>query len=1106
MYTCSKCLFTVSDAAAAPPPNCPQCGNPIAAQDDGFGMPAADMGSNKTLFGMPPMNPGAGGPPPPPPMGARGGGPPPPPLNAGGLDLPAPARAAGGRAMDLDLPAPAGGADPMSLDLLAPVDAADPMSLDLPAPAGPGSSSPADLDLPAPAPAPQYQDDAFGMPAAFDLPAPAQFSGGPAVGPALDDLDLPAPAEDLPTPADMLPTPAADLTPSGVEGLQLDLESFGGPAPARNPIPGMGAPDPMQDTAQPEPPRAAPPAQQVDTDGSTPLPGALPQQPKGRAAAAAADPSAPRVLRPEDVINHRASPAPKQIKRITPKTLAIGGGILVLLFGGLGGAFMLGVFDEEKPEVVRGQGTTPQTKNAPSGPATERIPAILARFDEDTPQSYQQALSLMESQGDNLAQAEAGLLLHYRYGPDPVLLGKARALLSGYEGEEGIFVTRVYGLLDLASGNRDAALAKLGGDDPRATLYRAWAALDAKDYPKALKEAESVVAARPESVAAQLVRDIARSKIEADGIAILREGAAKHADHPQYVKQLAEALLAEGLLAEAEQTASFFERSSMPIPAFRAQTLRLRAHIADEQGNANEALRLLKQALETDSGSLITNVERIRVLVKMKDLASARSESDILLRDNPKLMEAGLLAAEVAVALGEGDLALERLAALGPEAAALPAVKLAEGRVYAMKGKIPEARASFAKVRELDALDSEATADEALLLGRFGQFDDALTLVDTQMEALSGQDGHNAAANHARLLRAKAQVIQKRDGASPLVKETLERAIEIYPGDNEARLALAEHHLSIGNRELAEGTFMKLAERTGTYPGLTGPLGRIYLRRGDLDKLEKLIGARLSDESASDEILLTGSMLSLSQGKHEEALKLADLVLARSAASWEGHLSRGRVLFSRGEYDAALIEMEQARPSEPNATVELWLGRTLEMVGDEKSATKHFAMSVQLEPGDPEAGAYYARRLAYSGQARKAIEILEPLLRNTDEFPFAFAVLGRAYYDSGNRARALEFLRKARRLDGNNFEAAYWEGRIEGDANHHAAAATALAQAVKVAPDKGRDSQDALRRLGRAYVALGKGSAAKDAFMRYLEMAPSDAPGRKEAERILRDL
>jgi tetratricopeptide (TPR) repeat protein len=982
-----------------------------------------------------------------------------------------------------------------------------PPGLDLPAPAGPASSKPGDLDLPAP-----RADDDFGTPAAFDLPAPARGGGGGAgMGQALDDLDLPAPAEDLPAPADILPAPAADLAPSGFEGLQLDLDKVGGEAPTPNPIPGMELDAAsIPNTSVPDVGTGAESnANLVDAHDKTPLPGALPDSPDetGSAplqASGASPLGASRQLNSDDVINHRASPAPKQIRTITPKRLLIGGGVILLLVGGVGGAYSMGLFESENPVVERGQGTT-KPEAAPSGPATERIAAVLGRFDEDTPQGYQQALSLMESQGDNVAQAEAGLLLHYRYGPDPVLLGKARALLSGYDAETATHVTRVFGLLDLSEGKRDDAMAKLAGDDPRAALYRSWSALKEGKYPEALKDADKVLAARPESAAGALVRAIARSKVEEGGIAILREAVAKHPDHPMYVMHLTEALLELGLVAEAAKAASFFESSAMPIPAFRASTLRLRAKVAETQGRSNEALNLLKQATEIDGNSLLTKVERIRVLIAMRDLGAARSESDIMLRDNPKLLEVQILSAEVAVALGEGDLALERIQSLGPQAAEIPQAKLAEARVYAMKADVEKAKEAFAKVRELDPLDGEATADEASSLARLGMLDEAHAVVDAQMQALSGQDGNRAARSHAMLLRSKAELLDK-SGKRELVRETLERAIEIDPGDNDSRLALARHHLMLGNRELAEQTFMALAERTGTYPGLTGPLGRIYLRRGDLEKLEALIGDRLSDESASDEVMLTGSMLRLEQGKAEEAMALVDQVLARNGANWEGHLARGRILFAQGEFDAALIELEQARPSEPDAVVELWLGRTKESLGDLKGATRNFKTATELEPGMVEARAYYARRLAYFGQAREAIATLEPVIQQSQEFPFAYAVMGRSYYDAGNRKRALDFLRKARRLDPKSFEAAYWEGRIEGDANHHSAAANALAKAVKVAPDSGSDAQDALRRLGRAYVALGKKSAARDAFQRYLEIAPPKASGRAEAQRLLRDL
>jgi tetratricopeptide (TPR) repeat protein len=186
--------------------------------------------------------------------------------------------------------------------------------------------------------------------------------------------------------------------------------------------------------------------------------------------------------------------------------------------------------------------------------------------------------------------------------------------------------------------------------------------------------------------------------------------------------------------------------------------------------------------------------------------------------------------------------------------------------------------------------------------------------------------------------------------------------------------------------------------------------------------------------------------------------------------------------------------------------VEFWLGRALEATGDERKATARFQRAVEIEPGHVLAAAHLGRRLAFGGQSREAIKMLEPLVAETEEFPFAFAVLGRAHYDAGNRAKALVFLRKARRLDPSSFEAAYWEGRIEGDANNHQAATRALAAAVEVAPDEGTQTQDAWRRLGRAYAALGRNDAARSAFRKYLEIAPPDAAGRAEAQRKLRDL
>ncbi len=1084
MYTCPQCSLQIDDGFAPLPPNCPQCGTATgkSAGKPGLGAPPPppmNLGGGKksrpaakTIFGMPP----AGGPP---------SAPPPPPGGAGGIDLPAPAGPS--VTPDLDLPAPAGFDMPAaSLD----------DGLDLPAPAASGDDG-LSLDLPTPATRHGHES--------FDLPTPAGTDFGdidlPAPPGGLDDLDLPAPAEDLPAPAENLPTPAADLAPAGFEGLQLDIDRVGGVAPKPEPRPGFdgGYASSAENSPEPEP--------EPELEPEPAVAEAIPEAaaaaaPKAAATDLAAAPG--RQLSGDEVINHRASPAPKRLPLFTPKRLAIIGGSLLLVVGGIGGAYALGLFDgETEPVVERGAGTQP--KLAPGGPAVERGAAVLARFDEDTPQSYQQALAMLESQGERVGQAEAALLLHARYGPDPVLVGKARELLGGYESDTNSYATRVFGLLAFADGQYDAALQKLDAKDPRAKLYRAWVLQAQGKHAEAIAAADEVLAARPDSVGATLVRARARAATEDAGLEILSEAYEAHANHPRFIFAYAQALLEAGQLSRAAEIAAAFESAPIPVPAFQSSTLILRAHIAAAQGNTAAALRYLEQAKELNPRDLTATLARIRILLDQGDNASARSEADIIGRDNPGVLEPALLNAEVAIALGEGDLALERLAALPAGAEEMPRVHRLRGRVHAMRLKVDEARAEFTKARELDPLDTEATSLEAKLLARANQAELGLEVVETHLSALPEANTSATRAAKAQLLLARAGM-HSSTGQAQLAKADLEAAIEVDPRANEARLALANAQLALGERTAAEKTFLALAERTGNYPGLTGPLGRIYLRRGELERLEALIGEHLADERASDEVTLTGAMLRLGQGKPDEAMKLVDRVLVRNPNSWEGHLARGRVLFARGEYEAALIEFEQSRPSDPNSDVEFWLGRALEETGQERKALGRFQRAVELEPGNVLAAAYLGRRLAFGGQSREAISMLEPLVGETEEFPFAFAVLGRAYYDIGNRKKALEFLRKARRLDPKSFEASYWEGRIEGDANNHAAASRALASAVEVAPDQGPQTQDAWRRLGRAYQAMGRKPQARQAYERYLQMAPPDASGRAEAQRNLRDL
>jgi tetratricopeptide (TPR) repeat protein len=1031
--------------------------------------------SNPTIFGMPPVNfdesmlgdvsdssahmerSEIDAPPPPPrrPSAVEQA----PVHTPGEVDLPAGVDLE----LDDDLPAPAGG-PPMApdVDLPAPVD------LDLPAPAELDLPAPADLDLPAPAdldlPAPVDLD--LPAPADLDLPAPADNLLAP-----VDDL--PAPAEILPTPAENLPTPAEILpTPVDEEGGDLELDL-----------------DIDEDAAD----DASGSANLVDAhEGGRRRPAARVAGPTG----AVPESSAPMT-----------SPAPKAAKPGVSRAVIYGGLAAVLVVGGGAAAYVAGVFDQD--EVIQADNTDSENQappKVPAGEVAERSEQVLAKLDEDSPAGYQQAMAISEQAGDRVGQAEAALLMHLRYGPDGVLAGQAQGLLEPYADKQEAFVRRVFGLGALAGGNLDAAAEQLKGDDPRSRLYRSWVALERGELDEAKAETKLVLEQRPNDKAAALTA--LRVDVERDpenGLDALRKAADADPNHASLQHALVEALFERGLLAEASERAEKLQIPGAAGAGYKAALLTLRADIASERGDRAAALRLLEQASAVSPNPEAAKLDRLEVLLRYGDYAGVRKDLEAMLHGNEGLVRGQLLMAELSIATGEGDQALAALAKVtekNPKSAKAAELR---GRVFSMRMKVDEAQAAFAKARELDPEMAEATIGEAMLLAKLDRDDEAIALLDGQRAALNERKGSAARTAGSALLRTKAE-LQREAGDDAQALETLDAAVALNSADNQAALDRALALRRLGRAEDSEKALLALHERTGGYPGLTGPLGRVYLRTKALDQLEQLIGNQLDDAQASDDILTTGALLRLHQDKLDQAKGLIDRVMARTPDSWEGHMVRCQILIRQGDYDGALLAIEQSRPNEPNAEVELWTGQAKEYAGDPKGAMDHYARALEIQPTLDEAAALYGRLLAYSGAAKQAIGLLEPVVERTQDYPYAYAALGRALYDLGKAKEAIGKFQKAYELDPELFEAYYWEGRIQGDRNQHAAAVKALSAGVKIASPNEPYIADAYRRLGDAQRSLGRDAEARGAYEKYLEVAPPNAPGRTAVKRILGSL
>ena len=269
----------------------------------------------------------------------------------------------------------------------------------------------------------------------------------------------------------------------------------------------------------------------------------------------------------------------------------------------------------------------------------------------------------------------------------------------------------------------------------------------------------------------------------------------------------------------------------------------------------------------------------------------------------------------------------------------------------------------------------------------------------------------------------------------------------------------------------------------------------MYLRHGELDKLEAMLGDSLKDPQASDALSLAGARLRIAQNRIGEAGELIDRVLIHEPGNWEAHLLKGQTLLASGQSAEALAELEQSHPPSPQAELILWTGKALEYNQRSKEAESHYRKAIALDPQLVEAKALYGRLLAYGGAAKKAIAELEPITSSAKQFPYIYIALGRARHDLGKFDAAIADFKRATKLDPQLFEAHYWAGRIQGDHNDHAAAMSSLKRAVGSADAEGHPYlADAYRRLGRAQLEQGQKAKAKTTFQRYLELARPTLP------------
>lgn len=998
------------------------------------------------------------------------------------LDLPAPA--------DLDLPSPVGKSG-LPETFGPPVDTLDlptPSQSNLPGPrkSGPAGFAPApELDLPAPV-GPELTD----LPTpAVDLPAPAQSN---LVAPAGSNLVTPVGQELRPSGQDLRPS-GQDLRPTGqdlrptsqeMQPSVLDVRPAGGSelAPGDLPLPKRGSElRPVGADDQGVMGGLAP----VAPGGVQPAPGGLPQR-----------------------AGVSASPAPLgDDKPAVSKGLLIGMGALLVI--GLAGAGVMysGILDPQDPGVggQRGGGKAGDdgTAQVDTDNLTGPSDAVLAELAKDTPASYKAAFSAAEAKGNPAAQAEALVLLTYRYGPDTEAGKQAAPLVQAIASSKEPFAQRVVGLVALAGGDLAGADKVLVGDDTRTRLYRGWLRL-AQDKPdEALAEAEAVLAANGDDVAGLHLQLAAKAANNPAGtLAEVTKAASDHGNHPRLTMLAVRTALAAGRLKEARELSSKLEPGEA-AQGFRARLLALQAELAAAAGDYSGAVQRFDQAHEYLPDDVQIAMARIRALVAANQTGKAATDAIALAAEHPNDVEVQLLEAEVQIEAGEGDRALAAIGKVREALAEDPRIPHLEAEVHAMRAEVDEGRPLYAAARKLDPKFYDASIGEGRMLADARQLGEALGVFDTARKTAADAGDHKAAA---RILVAKANALRK-DGQSRAAMEALSQAIGEDPTHNPAQVQRGAMLLADGKRKKAREDLWAVYERTGGYPGLAEPLGRVLLAEGNYEALEQLVGDRLRGEDTDDEVLLLGAQLRLAQGELEEARDLTQFALNRDPNNWKGHAQMARVKLAEGKYEEALSEIESARPADPEPELMLTYGEVLEYNQQAARAAPQYLKALKEDPNLHKARYLYGRLLVYDGAHEQGLAELQVVADHEDAqdqgwYPDVWMSIGRAREGLVQYDKAADAFAKAHKLSPDLGEAYAEEGKALYNLNEHARAIKALDKAVELGRTEDAWYADALMNLGRAQNKAGQTGAAKKTFKKFLEVAPETHTGRPEAQRV----
>jgi tetratricopeptide (TPR) repeat protein len=320
-----------------------------------------------------------------------------------------------------------------------------------------------------------------------------------------------------------------------------------------------------------------------------------------------------------------------------------------------------------------------------------------------------------------------------------------------------------------------------------------------------------------------------------------------------------------------------------------------------------------------------------------------------------------------------------------------------------------------------------AVLKRGALLLRLGRFQES----DAVLEPLLAQNP-NSAETLYNLGRVKFA-----QGDFTAAADLYRRACEAYPTYGAAWFGLAETERRLGrgaesekNYRLAESykdrnppsrdqlfaEVQKLA--TGIETRLTE--AKRLMDRRQFDEASRIYKDVLAQHPDNPDCLV--NLLYMAQFPNQSSPEEVEALYATASRVSPGipqvYLYYGTALASQGKYEAAVRAIEKGISLKPDdGEAQSWLADVMMRQNRPAQAIEHYRLALKVEPSFRPARLMLGQLLITTGRSGEAIPVLLPaLLGNDKTTPLFLMTLAQAYANSGDKAKATEFLKQARPL------------------------------------------------------------------------------------------